>query len=194
MTPESSVEVTSKASIVCMTLQCPGKSICDWACGWCACHSPRVQAAPRVCVGMVAVRHTANPCAMQRSRGLPDASVRGRTRIAPSRTGKQSACPARFPGVVGMFGAALLAASGLAAGGAWWGVAGLLHLSAGAGAVLLAAQAFALHAYAQHWCGPADAPLRAAPALGHCAGRPALMGRGAAGARRCGAEPACARI
>ena len=59
----------------------------------------------------------------------------------------------RFAGVLGVAGAALLLCGTLAAGGAWWGVAGLLHLAAGAGSVLLAAQAFVLHMYCQHWCG-----------------------------------------
>lgn len=62
-------------------------------------------------------------------------------------------CLARFAGVLGTAGAALLLCGVLAAGGAWWGVAGLLHLCAGAGSVLLAAQAFLLHMYCQHWCG-----------------------------------------
>ena len=66
---------------------------------------------------------------------------------------------ARFAGLVGVAGAALLLCGASAAGGAWWRVAGLLHLSAGAGSVLLAAQAFALHMYCQHWCGTGTAFL-----------------------------------
>ncbi len=54
--------------------------------------------------------------------------------------------------MVGVSGATLLVTGGMAAGGAWWGVAGLLHLFAGAGGVLLAAEAFALHVYLGHWC------------------------------------------
>lgn len=61
--------------------------------------------------------------------------------------------------MLGVAGAALLLVGALAAGGAWWGVAGLLHLAAGAGSVLLAAQAFVLHMYCQHWCGPRVALL-----------------------------------
>lgn len=62
--------------------------------------------------------------------------------------------------MLGVAGAALLLCGALAAGGSWWGVAGLLHLAAGAGSVLLAAQAFVLHMYCQHWCGTSVAFLQ----------------------------------
>ncbi|KAK9832509.1 hypothetical protein WJX81_003483 [Elliptochloris bilobata] len=68
---------------------------------------------------------------------------------APDDGGERA--PLWFAGVVGVSGATMLAAGGMAAGGAWWGVAGLLHLFAGADSVLLAAQAFVLHMYCQHW-------------------------------------------
>ncbi len=70
--------------------------------------------------------------------------------------------------MVGVSGATLLVTGGMAAGGAWWGVAGLLHLFAGAGGVLLAAQAFALHVYLGHWCA-ALVPFLPGVAGGGCA-------------------------